>query len=967
MRKRKKFRGRLCFFILCLALLVGNGSIVHATEIDNGQLEELLGNDLTNEVDEENEDRFGGASPWMDNADDSIYSDEVDASEEEQDIEPKNPGTVEKYFSELIRNTASSLISLLEEKMNAGIDRIIYGRVGSGKPNSVNIYAFELRSGNPYGVTASICYALIRSMVFVMLGVSFVFLLAESAWSGHTAQSREQIKSKFYTTAMKFSFLTLMPYLFDVVLYVRDVVLYGLKTVNGQLVAGGGHLSLSNAFLLNAERTGRFVDALMYLGTVGLTLYFAVIYIAIALDLLICFIAFPILCLLQTQKRNLLESWMMTVLSDVLTPVLDAILLLIPLLTSVMLADVIKGVAIIQLIMCMLIIPSRNRIKALLGIQSNERGGILGAMALLTMGRAIAGKAKGAFQRVSDIRSDMDRSRMHRDMAKEDEEENEALLGGFGQGETSGNHENHGGLDEMQGDAGKSAEGMDTSDMESGGDQSLDEYDAAYESDGTASYDSTNPEDTDQDEEMSPEELSAEDNMTEFSGDADAGMVRSDAETAGGSEEPGVREGLGVPAAGEERPAGEALTRNEMLRNLDRSMEEKQNSIDAMRAQKAGYQMEQKRAEREMLNHERGTEEYRELERKRADMALRASETDQRIAGQMQNMNQLKNQAKAIRGSASGPVPTSFDEARAEILCKRANINNFEQPEFRNALSNAQMQSLYRKRAAMNAAKGVASVGGTLAGAALLGGGSVFMQPGTAMMATAVGATAGSSIASGVVTAGVTGVSDIRKAVRFGSDVVSQNRQVMAADAGTSISFEEAYGQAPLAPGGASYTMPPETPQQRQQRVVQDVQITGTPASSGPVVVSPETVMDQPEMVQQKIQIEVEQESADALQKVLSPSGNLRTSTAIMALERANIETEKYLAVLRETGTAEVTRKQEREKRIEFQTKFVTEEVLKKLSLQPDYEKGTEKYQTAEEIVHEKVRAIVEERNKDVF
>lgn len=76
----------------------------------------------------------------------------------------------------------------------------------------------------------------------------------------------------------------------------------------------------------------------------------------------------------------------MTVLSNVLTPVLDAVLLLIPLLTSMMLADVIEGIAFIQLIMCMLIIPARNRIKALLGVQSNERGGFFSAMALFGAG-----------------------------------------------------------------------------------------------------------------------------------------------------------------------------------------------------------------------------------------------------------------------------------------------------------------------------------------------------------------------------------------------------------------------------------------------------------------------------------------------------------------------------------------------------------------------------------------------------
>ena len=133
---------------------------------------------------------------------------------------------VEKYFSELLRNIASSLIALLENILGTSLDGIIYGRVGSGKPNSVNIFGFELRSGNPYGVTAAVCYSLLRSMAFVFLGIMFVAILAKSLWTGQTAQSREQIKSSIFSTAMKFSILMLMPFLFDVALYVRDVALY---------------------------------------------------------------------------------------------------------------------------------------------------------------------------------------------------------------------------------------------------------------------------------------------------------------------------------------------------------------------------------------------------------------------------------------------------------------------------------------------------------------------------------------------------------------------------------------------------------------------------------------------------------------------------------------------------------------------------------------------------------------------
>lgn len=984
MKKRKR-KIWLLLVVLCLIFLSGETLVVYATE-----------DGLTNEVNEANVNRFSEKSPWLDHADESIYSDDIDAGETPQQIEPKDPGLVEKYASELIRNATSSLISLLEGKMGAGIDRIIYGRVGSGKPNSVNIYAFELRSGNPYGVTASVCYALLRSIIFVLLGIYFVFILAKSAWTGHTAQNREQIKSNLYLIAVKFIYLALMPYLFDVVLYVRDVVLHGLKSVTGMMLADGAKLSLSNAFLLNAEFTGRFIDAMMYLGTVGLTLYFAVIYIAIAIDMLVCFIAFPILCLMQSPKRNLMDSWVMTVLSNVLTPVLDAVLLLIPLLTSMMLADVIEGIAFIQLIMCMLIIPARNRIKALLGVQSNERGGFFSAMALLALGRTIAGKTKGAIKRGADIRSDLEKSRAHKEMADADEEESDAILGGFGQNSTQ-SRAGQGSLEELSSRDENSLGELDTSAIDAGGpeERSVEDYDAGYSEDPFYSaYDTdlerhesmpVQAEDFGESEIIGESEGEFHEGIPERAGTAGEGIEEN--RTSNESIKAGALEGKpeemetqegNVPEDLKETEVsggvnGEVLSRNQILRDLDKSMEQKQRTIDALKVQKAGFQTEQKRVESQMLNHDRGSEEYRQLEKQRAQMALRASETEQKIAGQMQNLNQLRNEAKAVKGSMAGATPTLFDDKKAEILCKRANINNFDQPEFRNALSNAQMAKLYQKRAAQNLAKGAAATVGTFAGGAMLGGAAMFMQPGTAMMGVTAGASAGAVVGSGIISAGVAASGT----AKWAGNKVRFIKEVEQSKIGTGVDFADAYAQAPVYPGAAQTMGQPIMENQPKQGAVSPVSVKTRNSQVEDVIVVPKQTatlsemgvenIQQVENTVQKIQEEIEQDSIRALQKVFSPAGMFKSSVALTALERANVEAEKYFATLRETGAPELTRKQEIEKRVDFQTRCITEEVLDSLSISPDYEKGTENYRKAEEIIHTKVRMIVEKRNKDLF
>lgn len=911
--------GKVCLFLLCFTLMMPCTTVVYATD------------DLTNEVDEANEDRFSQGSPWLEGADDSIYSNGVDTAEEEQDIEPDEPGMVEKYFSELLRNIASSLIALLEDTLGTSLDGIIYGRVGSGKPNSVNIFGFELRSGNPYGVTAAVCYSLLRSMAFVFLGIVFVATLAKSLWTGQTAQSREQIKSSIFSTAMKFSILMLMPFLFDVALYVRDVALYGVKEVTGQMVTGGATLSLAEAFLTNAERTGRFVDAVMYLGTILLTIYFAIIYIALAIDILIAFVAFPVLCLLHSPKRDLLGNWVMSVLSDIITPLLDAILLMVPLLTSMMLGDVIRGIAVIQMIMCMLIIPARNRIKSLLGIQSNERGGFLSAMGLLAMGRMIAGKAKGAVQRIAGIRSDLEKSRAHGEMAKVDEEEREALLDGYDRGGSLNK-----GLPDM--------EERERMAQLSGGTRDSAEMDG---------YGNGTPEVADLDDDMlqggGQNDLAGMDEITDDTGIPE-GMEMNETETEPAQDD--------TP----ETPAGtEPLTRNEALRDLNKTMDTMQQKIDDLRVKKAAYQNQEKQIARKMLDHERGSDEYRELEKERADAALGAAETAEKIEEQSRKLNQLRQQEKELRGSDRGAVPTQFDEARARILCKRANIDNFEQPEFRGVLSNAQMEKLYRSRAIANAVKGGVAVAGAAAGGMLLGVGSVFLGTGAMQMGTVAGMTSGSAIGSTAVGAGIAGGRFV-KAV--GSRFVDSSNASPPVQPVTppEASVPPVPTASPTPTPGGERIVPPEQPVPHQtQRVEREIVIE---ESQNPPGVGPEAMGS---VVERKVQVEIEKDSASALQQILTPAGGIRNSAAVEALRQANIETEKYILAARELEGTVLTKQQELAKRTEFQTEKLTDEIMKRLSNNPDYEPGTENYAAARETISDKVRAIIERQNRDLF
>ena len=828
-------------------------------------------------------DRFGTTSPWLSGTqDESIYGNTVASPEEIQDISVKKPGMVEKGISELVRNTGSALISLLQDSIGASLDRVVYGRVGSGRPNMVNVYAFELRKGNPYGVAASVCYALLRGMMFIFLGISFVFQLAKAAWSGQTARSRDEIKSMLPDMAAKFIAMVLMPHLLDVALYVRDVLLYGIKEVTGLMAAGGATLSLSEVFLYNAERSGTFVDAMMYLGTVFLTIYFVFLYVAVAIDMLVCFVSFPFICVLHSRKKDLIGRWVMTMFSDILTPVIDAILLLVPLLTSLMLSDVVKGVAVIQLVMCMLIIPARSRFKALLGIQSNERNGFLGAMAVMDLGRALAGRIRQGVGKIAEAFSDAKKSRMHGELAEVDRQEEESLLSG-------------GVLDEPEkesggGPYGKAEPGQHTEE-EAGPAEEMEEDGLEPETSGKEAPDS------------SIEDMDGADA-------ADISMDRS------------------VMAAG---------TRNDALRELDRRADAAQGALDSLRSQKAELAVKEKQIKRKMLDQERGSEEYKRLEKERADVENTAAQIDRRIAAESGKLNSLRAQSRQMHGAmGSGKVPTPFDERRAEILRKRASIANFEQPEFRNVISNEQMQVLYRRRAGANAAKAVTGTGGAAAFGTAAGAASLFLGPSGAVLAAAGGIKAGGSIGETAVDAvaalgGATG-----PAIRSAGTRIQQ-----AADA----YLEHRTRQGTPLPTVSGPGAPPAVES-----------FLDTQVSSG-----------QPGVDTVPANISIAQVAADAnaaLQNVMTASGNIKSGMVLRAMQQANIQLEKEMAVLQEESGEPVSMDVLRERRIVIQTEAVSRVILQQMQQGLGYGQGSDAYTKAENYVRDKVKGLFESRDK---
>ncbi len=216
-----------------------------------------------------------------------------------------------------------------------------------------------------------------------------------------------------------------------------------------------------------------------------------------------------------------------------------------------------------------------------------------------------------------------------------------------------------------------------------------------------------------------------------------------------------------VEGAGTGEPS---QNKNDLLRSVDSAMNESQENLDKLKVDRAELTQQDKQLRSQMLNHKRGSEEYRKLEIERAGIESQTAQIDKRIAMENGRLNQLRQQSRQLH-TAMGvrSTPTDFDERRAEILRKRANISNFEQPEFKGVLSNAQMRDLYRKRAVANAAKAVVGTGGAVALGVISGGAAVFLGPSATILSSAAGMQAGGSAGELAVDASI-GAGRIAKA-----------------------------------------------------------------------------------------------------------------------------------------------------------------------------------------------------------
>lgn len=658
---------------------------------------------------------------WTEGGGEEIYTDENSLSddgdaEEDEDGEEDEPGFIEKGISILFVALGDGFNSLLG-LAGVSLDKIICGRVGSGSTDA-SMFTFELVNGNPYGTIGAIAYTILRGCMFLWMLYVLMTKLVRAMWSSGNGQERNNLKEGITTFILSFSLMFLAPYFLDLWLYLRDSMLHLVKTVFLDKMGQDTSLTLIGAFRETAE-SGRITDAIMFVGAVGITVWFLFEYIGMALSMLLFFAMFPFVCIQMNMDKTALGNWCRNVFSISFTPILDLTLLMIPMLFSAFF----PASWLIKLILCASIIPARRTVKQFLGMSSPGEG-MMSAVKAAAALRSVANMARRTGQRVSRIgeriksgREDMGRSQMEGELAAAERQSMEQSMRNQGYLPEA----EHQSMEQFMRNQGCSP----ASGLEERGEYGLSTKGAKRQKPEIAPF-----------------------------GQAQA-QTAHDSYGGKAPEEAGLGKSRGELAD----------TLSAQKDELQAENDESGTRISRLRSRRADLEKVNASLKRE--DEENGTfglhgKQIAQNNERIADINRDIAQEEEKVAGNKERISSINRSMENIgigsRKNSFRGGDGALDERQQEILRKHANIDNFENPEF-SGLSHEDKAELYKKRARrkFKAAAGdavagtVGAVSGMAAGAAL----ASFYGPTMQVLAADAGHAIGSGMggmASAVVT-----------------------------------------------------------------------------------------------------------------------------------------------------------------------------------------------------------------------
>ena len=348
--------------------------------------------------------------------------------------------------------------SIYEISSLAGVefDAIIYGRVGGStgtysdgtiKPS---LFSFDLTTGNIYGIAAMFLYVIIRR-VFLLIFVCVMLLkLCKYILTGGSARQRAEFKEQSIRWVILIAALFLMPKVLDLLLYIRDVILYTIMYQGGSFIeskadslvnipsvnsyrygteiiwkffGASGEYSIIKLFRASADSS--FMNAFMYLAACVLQWYFAAVYVGTALAMVVLVVVFPFACVMELFRKGSIGNIISQMAGIIMVPIIDAVLLFIPMLIGILGTGAkASGYTVIQLLVMLMIIPARGVIRQTLGLGSSssmELAGLGALMGAMRLTKSLVGGVKSA---VNSIKEGRESAKQDEDVAKT----NEAIL-----------------------------------------------------------------------------------------------------------------------------------------------------------------------------------------------------------------------------------------------------------------------------------------------------------------------------------------------------------------------------------------------------------------------------------------------------------------------------------------------------------------------------------------------------------
>lgn len=264
-----------------------------------------------------------GYSSWIQNTEEyeEFYSTAITTQTPNQ-VEQDDENFLIKLLGTFIHFIgADTANDLSTDQINLTIDGVVLGRLA--QPGGVSYTSFDLSAGNVYGTVGATVYTVFRGFAYSGMFLVFLYLLAKAVF-GSTPKSREELKQGIYTLAINYALIYLMPQITDIVIFLRDNLLYFVMQ----------HLS-NDVSILNAMDDLYMADkslikAIVYTATVFASLFYIKDYVSIAIQETVLFGFFCMFTVLGTVKKKYLTDWCATFFSNLLVPLIDVVCLMLP-------------------------------------------------------------------------------------------------------------------------------------------------------------------------------------------------------------------------------------------------------------------------------------------------------------------------------------------------------------------------------------------------------------------------------------------------------------------------------------------------------------------------------------------------------------------------------------------------------------------------------------------------------------